>query len=209
MLFSDPDDWDRFEIVRCGVDTDVPVKSDQANTGSRLVYVGRLAVEKGLPVLLQSLRQLTDKGDDVTLTVVGDGPDREHLENQCETLGIADRTEFVGYAGPDEVVEYLKQSDVFILPSFAEGVPVTLMEAMYIGVPVISTYVGGIVELIENEKNGLLVSPSDSDGLRLAIERYLNDSTFKQDIVRNAHEKVITDYNLSVELDKLAGLFKR
>ena len=124
-------------------------------------------------------------------------------------MGICDQLVFVGYASLDEIVQYLGESDIFVLPSFAEGVPVSIMEAMACGIPVVATFVGGVAELVENEINGLLVFPSDIEGLSNAIEKYLNDSNLRQSIVQKAREKIIAEYNINVEVDKLASLFKQ
>jgi colanic acid/amylovoran biosynthesis glycosyltransferase len=206
MLFSDPRDWGRLNIVHCGVDPDKHTNLDVSPMSNRLIYIGRLAVEKGLPILFQSIQKLEEMGHVVTLTLVGDGPDRKHLERLGATLGIDSRLDFVGYAGQDEVIEYLGKSDIFVLPSFAEGVPVSIMEAMSCGVPVVCTYVGGVVELVENEKTGLIVFPSDADGLCEAIARYLCDDKLRRNIIRKAREKIVAEYNINIELDKLAKL---
>jgi glycosyltransferase involved in cell wall biosynthesis len=124
-------------------------------------------------------------------------------------LGIGGQLEFVGYASQDEVVQYLEESDIFVLPSFAEGVPVSIMEAMACGIPVVATFVGGVAELVENEINGLLVFPSDIEGLGNAIEKYLYDSNLRQNIIQKAREKIIAEYNINVEVDKLASLFRQ
>jgi colanic acid/amylovoran biosynthesis glycosyltransferase len=207
MLFSDQADWSHLTIVRCGVDLEHfrcgPVK-DKAR---KLLYTGRLAAEKGLPVLFDSLRTLADRGYDFELTLVGDGSDRQALEALGRQLGIFDRLVFAGYVGQDGVREYLQQSDVFILPSFAEGVPVSLMEAMACGVPVLATYVGGVAELVEPEQTGLVVPPADSLALGNALARYLDSMELRQKVSRLGRERVQRHYNLNAEVDKLARLF--
>ena len=95
-----------------------------------------------------------------------------------------------------------------MLPSFAEGVPVSLMEAMACGVPVLSTYVGGIVELVDPEKTGLLVPAGDSAALSEAIMRYCDDFELRQRVSRLAREKIVSVFNLDTEVDKLAELFR-
>jgi glycosyltransferase involved in cell wall biosynthesis len=209
MLVSDPCDWERLNIVHCGVDPDIHAEFGTKSTSNRLIYIGRLAVEKGLPVLFESIKMLREKGHVVSLMLVGDGPDRKYLEALGATLGIGDQLEFVGYASQDEIVQYLGESDIFVLPSFAEGVPVSIMEAMACGIPVVATFVGGVAELVENEISGLLVFPSDIEGLSNAIEKYLYDSNLRQSIIQKAREKIIAEYNINVEVDKLAALFRQ
>ena len=209
MLFSDPCDWGRLNIVHCGVDPDIHAKFDAKAISNRLIYIGRLAVEKGLPILFESIKMLREKGHVVSLMLVGDGPDRKYLEELGATLGIGAQLEFKGYASQDEIVQYLGESDIFVLPSYAEGVPVSIMEAMACGIPVVATFVGGVVELVENEISGLLVSPSDIEGLGNAIEKYLYDGNLRQSIIQKAREKIVAEYNINVEVDKLASLFRR
>lgn len=208
MLFSDQSDWDRLRIVHCGVHPGQFRYGEVRRQARKLLYVGRLAAEKGLPVLFESLRQLKQRNYDFELTLVGDGAERRDLEELARRAGIPERVVFAGFAGQEEVAEHLRQSDVFILPSFAEGVPVSLMEAMACGVPVIATYVGGIVELIEPGVTGLLVPPSDAAALRDAIARYLDDHALRDRVSRQGREKVVSDFNLDNEVDKLAQLFR-
>lgn len=209
MLFSEQIDWDRFQIVHCGVNPEEFRYSKVKQQARKLLYTGRLAVEKGLPVLFKSLSLLKEDGYDYELTLVGDGQDRTYLEDLASKIGIADRLIFTGFASQDEVRNYLLQSDIFILPSFAEGVPVSLMEAMSCGIPVIATYVGGIVELIESEETGLLVSPSDPIALRDAIARYIDDYDFREKVSHQGRDKVVSNFNLDNEIDKLAQLFQK
>jgi glycosyltransferase involved in cell wall biosynthesis len=207
MLFSDQKDWNRLKIIRCGVDVEHYRCAQVREKARQLLYAGRLAAEKGLPVLFESLRMLADKGYEFELTLIGDGEDRQDLEALGRELGIDGRLVFSGYVGQDGVREYLLRSDVFILPSFAEGVPVSLMEAMACGIPVLATYVGGVAELVEAEKSGLIVPPADSLALRDALARYFDDFELRQKVSRLGRETVVERYNLNVEIDKLADLF--
>ncbi|MGE5469632.1 MAG: glycosyltransferase family 4 protein [Bacteroidota bacterium] len=207
MLFSDQSAWNRFHVVHCGVDPDrfhyVAVKP----IARKLLYIGRLAVEKGLPVLFESLRLLHEQGYDWELTLVGDGNERPLLETMVRQMGIAERVVFAGYANQEEIRDHLLQHDIFILPSFAEGVPVSLMEALACGIPVIATYVGGVTELVETGETGLMVSPSDPIALRDAIAKYLENYELRAKVSRNGRQQVVANFNLQSELRKLAGLF--
>jgi colanic acid/amylovoran biosynthesis glycosyltransferase len=207
MLFSDQADWDRLKIVRCGIDVERFRYAEVRQQARQLLYVGRLALEKGLPVLFQSLRILVTRGYDFELTLAGDGHDRRALEELARQLGIYAHLNFAGYIDQERVREYLRQSDIFILPSFAEGVPVSLMEAMDCGVPVLSTYVGGIAELVESERTGLLVPAGDSAALSESIARYFDDFELRQRVSRLARQKIVAGFNLDKEADKLAELF--
>jgi glycosyltransferase involved in cell wall biosynthesis len=208
MLFSDQADWSRLEIVHCGVDIQRFGFVAPRNSARKLLYTGRLAAEKGLPVLFDSLKMLKDSGYAFELTLIGDGPDRAMLEALARQLGIGDSVIFAGYASQDVVRDTLQQSDIFILPSFAEGVPVSLMEAMACGIPVIGTYVGGVVELIEPGRTGQVVPPADVASLRDAIAKYLEATEFRAQMSTQGREKIMADFNLDLEVDKLARLFR-
>lgn len=207
MLFSDSEDWERLRLVRCGIDVERYLYADVRAQVKQLFYAGRLAVEKGLPILLESLRILQARGYDLQLTLAGDGEDRKKLEQLSAELGISQRVAFAGYLDQERVREHLRRSDIFILPSFAEGVPVSLMEAMACGVPVLSTYVGGIAELVETERTGLLVPAGDSNLLSEAIARYCDDFELRQQVSRLAREKIVASFNLDREVDRLTELF--
>lgn len=208
MLFSDQGDWERFQIVHCGIDPKQFPYVEVRQRAKKLLYTGRLAAEKGLPVLFESLRLLDQQGYDYQLTLVGDGDARASLEELAQRMGIAGRLVFAGFASQSGVRDYLLQSDVFILPSFAEGVPVSLMEAMACGIPVIATHVGGIAELIDSGETGLLVPPSDSVTLRDAVASYLDDYDLRKKVSRQGREKVISDFSLDNEVAQLARLFR-
>ena len=211
MLFSDQADWHKLKIVHCGVDISEYLFTPKVNAGenqlTKLLYVGRLAGEKGVPVLLQSLVELKKQGLQFHLTLYGDGADRKLLEQLVSSHGLNTYVTFAGFADQQTIRNALINSDLFVLPSFAEGVPVSLMESMAVGVPVISTYVGGIVELITPEHSGVLVSPSDIDGLSNAITKYISDAEFRLQISKNARQKIENDFNLRLELAKLETLF--
>ena len=139
MLFSSPEHWEKLHIVHCGVDPSIFQPRKHVGSGDRLLYVGRLAAAKGLPILLQGIANLKHTHPNLSLVVVGDGGERFELEAMAARLGIVRHVDFVGYQSRSAVREYLQHSDALVLPSFAEGVPVVLMEAMAAGVPVVST----------------------------------------------------------------------
>lgn len=212
MLFSQPEDWHKLKIVHCGIDLDkfqydpTPVR-DLKKSPAQLLYVGRLSSEKGVQILLQSLSVLLAKGFDFRMTLLGDGAERKALENFVDEVGLSEKVVFAGFANQDEVRDALKESDIFILPSFAEGVPVSLMEAMATGVPVIGTNVGGVTELIEHDVSGIVVSPADANALGAAILKYLESRELRAKVKDAAYSQVVKNFNLRHEIDKLASHF--
>ena len=139
MMFSACDDPSQFKVVHCGLSIGKYVYRPPRQEIKRLFCAARLSPEKGLTVAIQALKLLLDKGYELELRLAGDGPHRAHLEMLAGKLGIADRVEFLGFVMEDDVIGELQKADLFVLPSFVEGLPVSAMEAMAIGVPVIAT----------------------------------------------------------------------
>lgn len=174
MYFSKPEYWDKLKIVHCGVD---PARYGRADSprGKRLIFVGRLAAVKGLPVLVEAFARLRARHPDAVLSIVGDGPERKSAEARVAALGLAGAVTFHGYQSSDEVADLLSRADVMVLPSFAEGVPVVLMEAMASGLPVVASRVAGVQELVEDGVSGYAVPPGDIDSLVARLDTLLAD----------------------------------
>ena len=203
MVFADQDDWQKLRIIHCGVDPSLFKPTDHHDQGSRLLFVGRLAAVKGLPMLLEAVAQLKKRRPDIILTVAGDGPDRQRLTTQAEDLGLSQNVNFLGYQSQQQVRELLGQTDVFVMASFAEGVPVVLMEAMAASVPVVATRVAGVAELVEEGVSGYLVPPSDAPSIANAVERLLGDGQLRAKMGAAGREKVEREFNIATESKKL------
>ncbi len=199
MIFCPPEKWYRLHIIHCGVDPELFNPVIHTGRGTRLLTVGRMASVKGIPVLLEAIKQLQDGHPDIKLTVVGDGPEREDFQRRASELGIAERVDFVGYQSQAQVRERLSETDVFVLPSFAEGVPVVLMEAMAAGVPVVTTRIAGVGELVDDGASGRLVPPGDKDCLADAINELLNDADKRNAFGQAGRAKVAAEFNIARE----------
>ncbi len=216
MLFADPIHWDRFRVIHCGVspnlyasDIHLNQSEEDAQASSdtneiRLVFVGRLAPVKGLRVLFEALETLFVTEPGLSLTLVGDGEDRARLEAAAVHFG--DRVRFTGYLTQDEVAVVLRQSDICVLPSFAEGVPVILMEAMAAGLPVVATQVAGVGELVRHGENGLLASPGDVETLRAHIATLASDVSLRVRMGVTGRATVMANFVIEDEAARLARL---
>ncbi len=209
MMFSAPSQWSKLHVVHCGVDPSLYTMVSHHGVGRRLLFVGRLSHGKGLEVLFESIAQLRSDGVDVGLTVVGDGETRPRLERLARTLGIASSVTFVGSEPEDAVRRRLADTDIFVLPSFAEGVPVCLMEAMASGLAVVATAVGGVPELVEHGASGLLVPPGDVRSLTAALSRLVGDAPLRGVLGRAGREKVECSFDGRSEAIRLHGIFER
>ncbi|MDQ2089344.1 glycosyltransferase [Marimonas arenosa] len=205
MAFSAPEDWPKLHIVHCGVDPSRYTPAPRER-GAQLLFVGRLAAVKGLPVLFEALTRIDHP--DLSLAIVGDGPDRAALEAQAGALALSDKVDFMGYRSQSEVASLLKDADLLVLPSFAEGLPVVLMEALAAEVPVVATRIAGIPELVEHGNTGLLVPPGDADDLAAAIRMILQSPDNAHKMARAGRTRIEAEFTSRTEAARLAHLFR-
>ena len=208
MIFASADKWQQMHIIHCGIDPALFDVVSHNQSGKRLLYVGRLAAVKGLPIFLESLVMLQRSHPDILLTVVGDGPDRSKLEQMTEQLELSSNVKFVGYQSQTEVRQYIQQTDIFVMSSFAEGVPVVLMEAMAAGVPVVATQIAGVSELVENGVSGYLVPPGDAVSLAECIDKLFNDDQLRIVFGKAGRAKVEQEFNIHHEAARLHNVMK-
>ncbi len=166
--------WDKIHIMRCGVDAQFLAGGPSPVPDTlRLISVGRLNEQKGQLLLVDAAAELAKRGTDFELVLVGDGEMRATLEARICALGVSDRVSITGWATNAEVKEYIQRGRALVLPSFAEGLPVVIMEALALGRPVLSTYVAGIPELVEPGMCGWLVPAGALSPLVDAMEAVL------------------------------------
>lgn len=211
MRYSDPADWPKIEVSPLGVNPArfAPRRFREDASPFEIVCVARLAPVKAQHVLVAAVDQLVREGRDVRLRLVGDGPLRQSLEHEARERGIESHVSFEGWLGEDEVRRVLAGSDVFALASFAEGVPVVLMEAMAMEIPCVATFVNGVPELIRHERDGLLVAPSDADALARAIARLMDDAELRRRLGAAGRRRVMEQYDLASNTGRLAEIFRR
>jgi glycosyltransferase involved in cell wall biosynthesis len=206
MRLVPPHEWGKLEVSPLGVDLSIftPRKARPQPASLEVVCVGRLVPAKGQHVLLEAVANLVRAGHQLRLRLVGDGPDRPSLERAAAQLDGA--VIFEGSVNQDKVLQIYGDADIFVLASFAEGIPVVLMEAMAMEIPCISTYVAGIPELIRSEVDGILVMPSDDRALAAAIERLIIDPDLRARLGAAARKRVMQKYDLNCNVARLAQL---
>lgn len=206
---SDPSHWPRFKIVRCGIDLEqFAVQGVQAGKRDMsVITVGRLSPEKGHIVLLHAMRTVLDRGVPMKLRIVGSGPFEPEIRKEAGILNLDGHIEFCGEKVPADVIALLKQSDVFCLPSFSEGLPVSIMEAMAIGIPVVTTWISGIPELARNGETAWTVQPANDAELADALVRVSTDRAKWPDVTRQARAAVERDHDLEKNAAYLLSLF--
>lgn len=205
MIFADPVHWTKMHIVHCGVDPDRYGPADRT-PGQHLMFVGRLAAVKGVAVLLRAVADLVADHPDLRLTLIGDGTERAGLEALTRDLGLGGVVTFAGPKTQDQVAEALATADLFVLPSFAEGVPVVLMEAMASSLPVVSTRIAGIPELVEDRVSGRLVPPGNQAALAEAIAALLAGGDDARAMGRAGRAKIEAEFDIATEAAEIGRL---
>ena len=208
MRLVDPSSWDKMHVVRCGVPFDRLPPRAVGGGSPTVICVGRLSPEKGQTGLLRAFARLRAKHPDAVLRLVGDGPDRDALERLAVELGIDGAVSFAGRLPEQETLAEIARADMLVLPSFMEGLPIVLMEAMALGVPVISSRIAGIPELVTDGKTGLLFAPSDWDELAQCIERLLSDKALGETLAQNSKWKITSEFDTRKSATTLGGLFR-
>jgi glycosyltransferase involved in cell wall biosynthesis len=182
---------DRTVVIYNGVPLDVPRRG--AHTGpATLLSVGRLRAPKDFVTLVRAMAALEPGA--ARLRIAGDGPDRPALEAEIDRLGLTERVELLGTR--DDVPELLAGSDVFVLASDSEGLPMSVLEAMAAGLPVVASAVGGIPELVRDGETGTLVRPGDSAVLARAIERIVSDPVLRDRLGEAGRHRVEQEFSL-------------
>ena len=163
------------------------LRTELGFAGDVLVFAGRLGPQKDLGVLLEALANVPD----ASLVVAGDGPERAALERRAQELGLDGRVSFLGAVPRERVLRLFAAADASVLSSAWENFPHTVVEALAVGCPVISTSVGGVPEVVRDGENGLLVPPSDPAALGAAIARFLGDRALRERLAANATASVV------------------
>jgi len=210
MRIAPVDCWQKINIVRCGIDRHVfPSRCPQpTSTPPRIVMTARLSREKGHLVLLHAVARLRSRGIETRTTLIGHGPARADIESAVADLELGDCVELTGALDQTEIAELLRTADVFCLPSFAEGLPVSIMEAMAVGVPVVTTYISGIPELVVDQQTGWIVPAGSAPMLAEAIRDALTNPR-RDEIIAAAQVAVDERHIVARSANSLAELFSR
>lgn len=202
--------WHKIHVVHCGLEAEFFAETVQKVPANKhLVCIGRLCEQKGQLLLVDAMAQLHASGFTPTLTLAGDGPLRGAIEARISAHGLSDAVSITGWVNSQQVKQHLIDAICLVLPSFAEGLPVVIMEAMAQGRPVISTYVAGIPELVQPGSTGWLCPAGDVSSLVEAIKTAITcDTDTLTTFGRQAQARVRKRHTVDIEAKKLAALFK-
>lgn len=211
MIFTPPSAWGRLQLVRCGVD-DAFLKAEPSAVpdAGRFVCVGRLCAEKGQALLVEAIGRLRDAGLDSELVLVGDGELRSAMEGRITELDLRDRVTITGWADSAAVRQHLLGARAMVMASFAEGLPVVIMEALALGRPVIATQIAAIPELVRPGETGWLTPAGNIDALTEALREALATPVAKLSAMgRAGHDLVAQRHHAETECGHLEALFEQ
>ena len=206
----------KIHIVRCGVDIKKISPDSKKEKADKLeiLAVGQLNARKGFECLLEACSILKQRGTNFHCSIVGDGEERQRLLELQAELELQTCVELVGAKTQEQLPNYLHLADVFALPctisrdGWRDGIPVALMEAMAWEIPVITTNILGLPELVRHEDTGLLIQPEHPEGLADAIERLHDEPAFAKSLARSGRTWVEEEFNVDVSAQRLAKLFR-
>lgn len=201
--------WSKLSVVHCGVDPSFfHASPNDGDATLRVLNVGRLVPVKGHAVLVHAIELLKRRGVDLELTIVGDGPARKELEALIGLLNLSQSVRLIGAVGQDKILDHYRAADVFCLSSFAEGVPVVLMEAMAQEIPVVAPAIMGIPELVEDGVSGLLTRVGRADCIADALARLAASDDLRASLGRSGREKVISEFAIDRSAHALYEIFR-
>ncbi len=207
--WSGTEQWDKIHVVRCGADESFFSRAaEPVPAAPRLVCVARFSEEKGHFVLIDAAAELARRGVDFTLALVGDGHLRAEVEARIARHGLGAKVELLGWRAGEEVQRAILDARALVLPSFAEGLPVVIMEAFALGRPVIATHISGIPELVKGGDNGWLVPAGSAHALADAMEAVVKAEPSALDAMgARGREAVRLRHDASQEAHRLRALF--
>ncbi len=209
MRVAPPLLWDKIKIVHCGLDEKFLGAGEcPPPTGRQFCSIGRLCAEKAQLIMVEAMALLRDRGVDCHLVLVGDGPMRGDIEVRIAQLALGNQISLAGWASGDEVKAAILNSRALLMPSFVENLPVGIMESLALGRPVISTFTGGIPELIFPEKNGWLIPAGNKHALAgaMAAALEISDAGLRE-MAEVCRQSVRENHDVRIEARKMIQLF--
>lgn len=202
--------WHKLEVSRLGVDPTVfePKVFNPSPEVFEVICVGRLCSAKGQHILVDAIELLREEGRAIRLRLVGDGVDRRSLEDHVKERELSQDVIFEGAVNQDRIRDLYSRADAFSIPSFAEGIPVVLMEAMSMEIPCVTTRITGIPELIRDGVDGILAAPSDVRGLADGLGQLMDNPEMREQMGKQARQRIVELYNLEKNVERLADVFR-
>lgn len=203
---------EKLHVVHCGVDPDkyqpLPPRLRSARKHIEILQVGSLHWKKGQTYFLEGVRLIADKVPQLHVRIIGDGPERPKIEARIRELGLEKIVTLMGSLTQTEVRKILPTADIYVQSSVSEGIPVALMEALSCEIPVVSTKITGIPELIRHEETGLLIPPRDPQAISDAVIRLIDDPAQAHQYAKAGRRLVVEKFNLAANVSALNRIFQ-
>jgi len=206
----------KTHLIHCGIDVDhFSPKKQSCNEQPIILAVGRLVEKKGFPYLIRACKILVDQGYNFQCLIMGGGPQKAQLKKMVEENDLSNHVHLTGVVFQEHLKDYLNKADISVLPCIVasdqdmDGIPNTLMEAMAMEIPSISTNLSGIPELIEDMQTGLLVPPQDEGTLAKAIAMLLDDKELRIVLGRAGRAKVVEEFEIKKNANQLLNVFNK
>jgi len=198
---------EKITVIPIGVDTSVFKPEGVKRLPASVLFVGRFCERKGLPLLIDSLKDVKSTRPDVTLYMVGEGELRSELQDHIERLRLSENVVFLGRVSGEELVKWYNRAEVLVVPSIFEGFGIVCIEAMACGTPVIATEGPGVVDIIDNQRNGILVKRDQSE-LAGAITKLLGDGELRDAMGWAGRKDVLERFNWEVVAEKFSSIYR-
>lgn len=192
-----------IEVIYNGVDTKFFIPGNSSHDQAYILYSGALITKKGLPDLIRSATYICQEYPDMKFILAGDGPLEKQLKGLSRQLGLDNNFSFVGYLGRNELLAYYQKATICVLPSYHEGLPTVLLEAMSCSIPTVATSVAGNSEVVRHGETGFLVPPHEPKKLAEAILTLLRDKKLRQEMGSNARKKAEELYDWEAIISKI------
>lgn len=206
-----PCDAGSIQVIRNGIDVEQyrpEEKPQDQNVAMPVIGIAaRLGPMKGIESLLEAVATLAREGRVFQLKIAGTGSHREALERRAKDAGVAQRTTFLGHV--EDMADFYRSLDIFTLPSLTEGMPLTVLEAMATGIPVIASAIGGIPEAVRDGVDGLLVPPADVGALASALRRLLVDRGLRTRMGESARQRAVEAFSLQRFFGEMMELYRQ
>ena len=199
----------QVSLIHNGVDEELfhPKKIKSLNEKKYIMYAGRIDREKGLFDLVECGKIICKERSDVSFIVAGSGRDLKKVIRKTKKAGIQDRFIFVGQVEKDQMIKLYQNAALFILPSYHEGLPTVILEAMSCGLPVVATDVRGNQDLVSNGENGILIPSRNPEKMAREISRLLEDDNLREKLGKNARKTIEKNYTWNVISNRILGFY--
>ena len=201
-------DENKIAVLYNSVNVPDKIDRNELNKVPTGLFLGRIGERKGAYDLIEAVKNIKNEGIKIKILMAGDG-EIQKAKDIIKKENIEDIIEVLGWIDNKQKEKYLKSSDFYILPSYDEGMPMSVLEAMSYSLPVITTDVGGIPEIIQNKNNGIMVKPGNNDEIKNAIKKIIENNEFRKEISENAYETILEKFNFKHYEEFLDKLYKQ